>query len=111
EERDGLSRALIEQAGGKPDVAVREADAALGRLPQVAGGSGQLYLKPDMARVFAVAEEDAKKAGDAFVTTERLLAAVADAGGKAAEALKKAGVTVAGLEEAARAVRQGRTAD
>ncbi len=111
EERDGLSRALIEQAGGKPDVAVREADAALAKLPSVQGGSGQLYMKADTARVFAVAEEDSKKAGDAFVTTERLLTAVADAGGKAAEALKKAGVTVAALEEAAKAVRQGRTAD
>src|SRR6201993_4892421 len=65
EERDGLSRALIQEAGGQPDVAVRETDAALGKLPTVEGGSGGLYLKPDMARVFAVAEDDAKSAGDA----------------------------------------------
>ncbi|MBX7249385.1 MAG: ATP-dependent chaperone ClpB [Caulobacteraceae bacterium] len=111
EERDGLSRNLIKTAGGQPDKAVRDTDGALSRLPSVQGGSGQLYLKPETASVFAAAEADAKKAGDAFVTTERLLIAIADAGGSAAEILKKAGLTVAGLEEAARTVRKGQTAD
>ncbi|NEX93645.1 ATP-dependent chaperone ClpB [Caulobacter sp. 17J65-9] len=111
EERDGLSRQLIQQAGGKPDTAVREADAALAKLPAVQGGSGQLYLKPETARTFAAAEEDAKKAGDAFVTTERLLVALAKEGGEAAEVLKKAGVNAAGLEEAAKSLRKGKTAD
>jgi ATP-dependent Clp protease ATP-binding subunit ClpB len=111
EERDGLARALIEQAGGKPDVAVREADAAVAKLPSVQGGSGQLYLKPETARVFATAEDDAKKAGDAFVTTERLLVALAKDGGEAAQVLKRAGVGAAALEEAAKALRKGKTAD
>ena len=111
EERDGLARALIEQAGGKPDAALREADAALAKLPTVQGGSGQLYLKPETARVFATAEEDAKKAGDAFVTTERLLISLAKEGGEAANVLKRAGVNAAGLEEAAKALRKGKTAN
>jgi ATP-dependent Clp protease ATP-binding subunit ClpB len=111
EERDGLARALIQQAGGKPDAALGEADAALARLPTVQGGSGQLYLKPEMARVFATAEEDAKKARDAFVTTERLLISIAKEGGEAANVLKRAGVNAAGLEAAAQAVRKGKTAD
>jgi ATP-dependent Clp protease ATP-binding subunit ClpB len=111
EERDGLSRALIKEAGGEPDTAVAEADKALAKLPAVEGGTGQLYLKPETARVFAAAEEDAKKAGDAFVTTERLLTAIAREGGDAAAVLKKSGVTAAGLEEAARSLRKGKTAD
>src|ERR1700754_787251 len=111
EEKDGLARQLIQSAGGKSDVAAAEADALLGKLPKVEGGSGQLYMKPDTARVFAAAEESAKKAGDAFVTTERLLAAIAKDGGDAAAALKKAGVTAAGLDEAAKGLRKGRTAD
>jgi ATP-dependent Clp protease ATP-binding subunit ClpB len=111
EERDGLASALIQQAGGRPDAAVREADAALGKLPAVQGGNGQLYMKPETARAFAVAEEEAKKAGDAFVTTERLLIALAKEGGEAAQALKKAGVNAAGLEEAAKSLRKGKTAD
>ncbi|HKP77818.1 MAG TPA: ATP-dependent chaperone ClpB [Phenylobacterium sp.] len=111
EERDGLSRALIESAGGRPDEVDTAVEAALARTPKVEGGSGQLYMKPETARVFAEAEQGAKTAGDAFVTTERLLIALAKEGGEAAKVLKDAGVTPKGLEEAAVAVRKGRTAD
>ena len=111
EEKDGLARQLIQSAGGRPDAALTEAETLLSKTPQVEGGNGQLYLKPESARVFAKAEEDAKSAGDAFVTTERLLAAIAKEGAAAADALKKAGVTPAGLESAAQAVRKGRSAD
>ncbi|ACG77188.1 ATP-dependent Clp protease, ATP-binding subunit [Phenylobacterium zucineum HLK1] len=111
EEKDGLSRALIQSAGGRPDAADKAVDDLLGRLPKVEGGSGQLYMKPETARVFAEAEAGAKAAGDAFVTTERLLIAIAKEGGEAANALKQAGASPKGLEEAASAVRKGRTAD
>src|SRR3954469_4147158 len=111
EEKDGLSRALIQSAGGRPDEADKAMDAALNKLPKVEGGSGQLYMKPEAARVFAEAEAGAKAAGDAFVSTERLLIAIAKEGGDAAKALKDAGATPKGLEEAANAIRKGRTAD
>ena len=111
EERDGLARDLIKAAGGRPEQAETEVEALLAKYPKVEGGSGQVFLKPEGARVFATAEADAKKAGDAFVTIERLLAALAKDGGPAAEALKKAGVTPASLEKAAADVRKGRTAD
>src|ERR1700710_1475771 len=81
EEKDGLSRALIQSAGGRPDAVNTAVDGALIRIPKVEGGSGQLYMKPDMARVFAVAEDEAKTSGDAFVTTERLLISLAKDGG------------------------------
>src|SRR5579862_8751119 len=111
EEKDGLSRALIQSAGGRPDAADQAVEGALAKLPKVEGGSGQLYLQPATASVFAKAEADAKQAGDAFVTTERLLIAIAKDGGDAAKALKDAGVTAAGLETAAQSLRKGRTAD
>jgi ATP-dependent Clp protease ATP-binding subunit ClpB len=111
EEKDGLSRALIQSAGGRPDAADAAVEALLAKLPKVEGGSGQLYMKPATASVFAKAEEDAKAAGDAFVTTERLLIAIAKEGGDAARALKDAGVTPAALENAAVSLRKGRTAD
>ena len=46
-------------------------------MPQVEGGNGQLYLAQPLAKVFSTAEELAKKAGDSFVTVERLLQALA----------------------------------
>ena len=111
EEKDGLSRALIESAGGRPDVVEQATDALLSKRPRVEGGSGQIYMAPETARVFNEAETGAKAAGDAFVTTERLLIAIAKEGGEAGKALSAAGATNSGLEEAAKAVRKGRTAD
>lgn len=111
EEKDGLSRALIQNAGGRPEAADAATDALLAKTPRVDGAGGQLYMKPDTARVFDAAETGAQKAGDAFVTTERLLIAIAKEGGDAAKVLKEAGATAQGLETAAAAVRKGRTAD
>jgi len=111
EEKDGLSRTLIQNAGGRPDAADAAVDALLAKTPRVDGAGGQLYMKPDTARVFDAAETGAKKAGDAFVTTERLLIAIAKEGGDAAKILKDAGATAQGLETAAAAIRKGRTAD
>src|SRR5882724_8130865 len=111
EEKDGLSRALIQSAGGRPDEADKAIDATLGKLPKVEGGSGQLYMKPETARVFADAETGAKAAGDAFVTTERLLIAIAKEGGDAGKAIKDAGASAKALDEAAQAIRKGKTAD
>ncbi len=111
EEKDGLARQLIQSAGGDTARAASETEALIAKLPKVEGGSGQLYMKADTAKVFAAAEEAAKASGDAFVTTERLLAAVAKEGADAAKVLKSAGVTPASLESAAAAIRKGRTAD
>ncbi|MBN9467081.1 ATP-dependent chaperone ClpB [Brevundimonas sp.] len=111
EERDGLARNLINAAGGDVRRAEADVETALKKRAQVTGGSGQLYLDGDTARVFATAEEASKKAGDAFVTTERLLAALAKEGGVAAEVLKASGVTSAKLDAAIADVRKGKTAD
>ncbi|MFN4288608.1 MAG: ATP-dependent chaperone ClpB [Brevundimonas sp.] len=111
ESRDALARSLIESAGGRPAAVDAAVEGALSRLPRVEGGSGQLYLKPEMARTFAAAEAAAKEAGDAFVTSERLLSALAREGGEAARILKDNGVTPERLDEAATALRKGRPAD
>ncbi|MBK1976751.1 ATP-dependent chaperone ClpB [Brevundimonas diminuta] len=111
EERDGLARKLIDQAGGDPSAVELVTEGLLKKRPQVEGGSGQLYLDGDTARVFSAAEDASKKAGDAFVTTERLLAAIAKEGGAAAEALKSAGVTAKKLDDAVAEIRKGKTAD
>ena len=106
-----LSRSLITQSGGRAEEVAAQCDKALGKLPKVEGGSGQLYMAPATARVFATAESDGKSGGDAFVTTERLLIALAKDGAAAADALKSAGVTVKGLDAAVAGLRKGRTAD
>jgi ATP-dependent Clp protease ATP-binding subunit ClpB len=111
EERDGLARNLITAAGGDAKRAEADVETALSKRAQVEGGSGQLYLDGDTARVFAAAEQAAKKAGDAFVTTERILSALAREGGVARTVLAAAGVTPDGLDAAILEVRKGKTAD
>jgi len=45
EEKDGLASQLIQSAGGKADIAAKETEALISKLPKVEGGSGQLYMK------------------------------------------------------------------
>ncbi len=111
EERDGLARNLITTAGGDPARAETLIETALKKRAQVSGGNGQLYLEGDTARVFAAAEAAAKTSGDAFVTTERLLSALAREGGTAAEVLKSVGATADKLDAAVTEIRKGKTAD
>ncbi|MBV8653341.1 MAG: ATP-dependent chaperone ClpB, partial [Alphaproteobacteria bacterium] len=82
-------------------------------LPKVQGsGAGQLYLAPTSARLFDNAEKIAQKAGDSFVTVERLLLALAmEKGSDAGRILANAGVTPQTLNAAIEDLRKGRTAD
>ncbi|MSP52560.1 MAG: ATP-dependent chaperone ClpB [Alphaproteobacteria bacterium] len=109
----GLAASLIGAAGGRLEQVKALAAATLGKLSKVeGGGAGQIYLAPETGRLFEQAEKLAEKAGDNFVTAERLLLALALATGtRAAEILKDAGVTPQGLNAAINDVRKGRKAD
>ena len=77
DDSEGLAARLIEQAGGRAQDALQAVDMALKAMPKVEGpGAGQLYMAAPMARVFDAAEQAAEKAGDQFVTAERLLLAL-----------------------------------
>ncbi|MBB6180001.1 ATP-dependent chaperone ClpB [Pseudorhizobium flavum] len=108
----GMASSLITRAGGDPKEARLANDAALAKLPKVSGGGGQVYLSQPLAKVFTTAEEAAKKAGDSFVTVERLLLALAvESTASTSATLKKAGVTAQALNQVINEVRKGRTAD
>ena len=112
DDEEGLASSLIGAAGGDSRLALAETEAALKRMPKVSGGgAGQVYLAPETARVFEAANQLAQKAGDSFVTAERLLQALSIEKSDAQKALKAAGVTPQGLNEAINALRKGRTAD
>ena len=110
---EGLSAGLIDKAGGRSREALQQVELALSKLPKVQGaGAGQLYLAPTTARLFDNAEKIAQKAGDSFVTVERLLLALAmEKGAESAKILANAGVTAQTLNSAIEDLRKGRTAD
>jgi ATP-dependent Clp protease ATP-binding subunit ClpB len=109
----GLSAGLIKSAGGDPKRALEQVEAELARQPKVEGsGAGGLMLVPETARLFEQAQQISQKAGDSFVTAERLLLAIALASGTtAAKSLANAGVTPQALNKAIDEMRKGRTAD
>ncbi|CAN7259080.1 ATP-dependent chaperone ClpB [Pararhizobium sp. LjRoot235] len=108
----GMAASLIERAGGDAKAARIANDAALAKLPKVSGGNGSLSLAQPLARVFSTAEEAAKKAGDSFVTVERLLQAlIIETSAATSGILSKAGVTPAKLNQVINDIRKGRTAD
>ncbi len=112
DDEEGMCASLIERSGGRAKDARLGVEAALDKLPKVSGGNGQLYMAQPLAKVFTTAEEAAKKAGDSFVTVERLLLALAiEKSARTSEILANAGVTPSGLNAAINEIRKGRTAD
>ena len=110
---EGLAAGLIDRSGGQSRQALKAVEASLAKRPKVSGGgAGQIYMDPALARVFDAAEKAGEKAGDSFVTVERLLLALAvEKDTEAGKILAKAGVTPQDLNAAINALRKGRTAD
>ncbi|MCD2317392.1 ATP-dependent chaperone ClpB [Sphingomonas sp. IC-11] len=114
EDEQGMATGLIQSAGGDARRAVTETDAALARIPAVSGSGAQSTpgLNNDAVRVLDQAEQIAQKAGDSYVTVERLLVALALSLNTAAgKALQAAGVRADALNTAINDLRGGRTAD
>src|ERR1700719_446524 len=113
DDSEGLAGGLIDRAGGNSHAILKATEDALNKLPKVSGGgAGQVYLAPELARAFDAAEKAAEKAGDSFVTVERLLLGLTlDKASEAGKILTNGGVTPQNLNAAIEALRKGRTAD
>src|SRR5437763_7623645 len=113
EDKEGLCANLIRAAGGDPQPVLLAVDAELNKQPKVEGsGAGQVYMSPELARIFDQAEKIAEKAGDSYVTVERLLLALAMASDTpAGKALAAGHVTPQNLNAAIEEVRKGRKAE
>ncbi|AQX20371.1 ATP-dependent chaperone ClpB [Bartonella sp. WD16.2] len=111
EDSQGLAISLIQKAGGDLPALKDALKDALNALPKVQGGNGQLYMSQPLAKVLKIAEDLAQKAGDQFVTVERVLQAlVMEKTAKTADILSNAGVTPQALNHAINAMRKGKTA-
>src|ERR1700680_5084213 len=113
DDREGLAGGLIGRAGGNSRAILKGTEDALNKMPKVSGsGAGQVYLAPELARAFDAAEKAAEKAGDSFVTVERLLLGLTlEKDSDAGRILRNGGVTPQNLNAAIEALRKGRTAD
>ncbi|MBY0273384.1 MAG: ATP-dependent chaperone ClpB [Alphaproteobacteria bacterium] len=113
DDEEGLCATLIRNAGGSSEKALEMTRDELNRLPRVGGeGAGQVFLAPELAKVFELAEKEAKKAGDTFVTVEYLLLALAmSKNTEAGKVLASAGVDSEKLKLSIETMRKGRRAD
>ena len=114
DDREGMAAGLIQKAGGDPQKALQSVEADLDKIPQVyaEGAADQLRMGAEFARLLASTDEIAKKAGDSYVTAERLLLALALASNtNAGRALANAGVNAEKLNAAINDLRGGKKAD
>ena len=110
DDREGLAASLLTSAGANARQAADDVDKAVQALPKVQGGGDRMYAAVSFNRALDAADQAATKAGDSYVTAERLLFGLAIADGKASEILKKAGLAPQKLEAAIVELRKGRTA-
>ena len=111
DDEQGMAANLIRSAGGSPERVAQANDISLSRISKTPGGVEHLVPHPQFAKVIDQAEQIAKKAGDSFVTVERLLTALALVKSDAKDALDAGAVTAQNLNAAINNLRKGRTAD
>ena len=114
EDNEGMAAGLIQRSGGDAPRAVQGIDALLAKVPAVSGSGAQQTpgLDNDAVRLLDQAEQVATKAGDGYVTVERLLLAmVLAAATPVGKAFADAGVKADALNTVINDLRRGRTAD
>lgn len=113
EDEDAQILRLVKAAGGDAAKLKKNIEQSLAKLPAVEGpGAGGLRLSNDLAKIMDSAQQLAEKAGDKFLTSERVLQAMTLA--KASDVtghLEESGVTAAHMNTAINELRKGRTAD
>jgi ATP-dependent Clp protease ATP-binding subunit ClpB len=110
DDREGLAANLLRASGADPGAVMIVVDNELKKHATIENAEG-MYMSPDLARVMANAEELARKAGDSFVTAERLLLALLETPSQLVRALAGTGVNSQQLAMAVETMRKGRTAD
>src|ERR671917_276496 len=109
---EGLCAGLIDRAGGRSRDAHAAVEQWLAKQPKVSGSAAQPQATRELMRFFDTAEKTAQKAGDSYVTVERMLLALAvEKDSEAGRILAQAGANAQNLNNAINALRKGRTAD
>jgi ATP-dependent Clp protease ATP-binding subunit ClpB len=106
-QREGLTQSLLNKLGADPAALARELEQELKKISQVSGSgaTGVAGVTPRLRDVFSAAEQEAERFKDEYLSTEHLLLAIVDAGGTAAGAFKRQGVSKDRLYTALTAIR------
>ncbi|MCL2382344.1 MAG: AAA family ATPase, partial [Treponema sp.] len=104
-QQDGIVPPIVEKIGADVASLTKSVQALTEKQPKIYGEAAQLYFASAASKVLAKAETEAAALKDEFVSAEHILTAIAAGEGKAAELLKKAGITKNAILGALKQVR------
>ncbi|NML59760.1 ATP-dependent chaperone ClpB [Massilia sp. RP-1-19] len=104
---DGGARSLLQRAGVNVGGLANALKGALERLPKVSGTGGEVQVGREFVSMLNLADKEAQKRGDQFVSSEMVLLALTEDKSDAGKLARENGLTRKSLETAITAVRGG----
>ncbi|NVD74794.1 ATP-dependent chaperone ClpB [Duganella sp. BJB1802] len=108
---DGSARSLLQRAGVNVGGLTKALGASLERLPKVSGNGGDVQAGRELVSVLNLADKEAQKRVDQFISSEMVLLALTDDKSDAGKLARENGLTRKSLEAAIDTVRGGAKVD
>lgn len=110
-QEDGGARSLLERAGVNIGGLKNGLKNALERLPKVSGTGGEVQIGRDAVALLNLADKEAQKHGDQFISSEMVLLALTEDKSDAGRQARENGLSRKALEAAIETVRGGANVD
>jgi ATP-dependent Clp protease ATP-binding subunit ClpB len=104
---DSSARSLLQRAGVNVNGLTNALKQALDRLPKVSGTGGEVQVSRDLMSLLNLADKEAQKRGDQFLSSEMVLLALTEDKSDAGRLAREFGLARKALESAIEAVRGG----
>ncbi|RFP18654.1 MULTISPECIES: ATP-dependent chaperone ClpB [unclassified Duganella] len=108
---DGSARSLLQRAGVNVGGLTKALGSALERLPKVSGTGGDVQAGRELVSVLNLADREAQKRVDQFISSEMVLLALTEDKSDAGKLARENGLTRKSLEAAIDTVRGGAKVD
>ncbi|GGB88857.1 ATP-dependent chaperone ClpB [Pseudoduganella buxea] len=108
---DGAARSLLQRAGVNIGGLTKALQSSLGSQPKVSGTGGNVQVSREFIAVLNLADKEAQKRNDQFVSSEMVLLALTDDKSEAGRLARENGLSRKSLEAAIDTVRGGNKVD
>ena len=107
DDEEGVAKSLFERIGANAGEIRKALTDEIARLPKVTGTGGDIQVGRDTVRAFNLAEKEATKRSDSFISSEVFLLALTDPALEISRFLSRFGITASSLSAAIDALRGG----
>ena len=104
---DAGTQKLLRTAGIDAADLAADVERRLAEAPRVGKPTGEVNVSPELARLLNLADREAQRRGDDFISSELVLGAMGEDGGPAGEAMRAAGFDAQRFRAAVDAARGG----